>query len=155
MMSKSCWFASEEACPLPRTSPPPKDQIGKQCAGQINLFFGSSVPTARKIPSQCQPQSVHTEVEHPTYHLRAGSSLALMGNAGNWLGQISGASHADPACDPFGFVPGNSLISHLQQGSSRTLLLWCLACVGKRQLGAMYWGNALPGSAASTHSLVL
>lgn len=56
---------------------------------------------------------------------------------------------------PFGFVPGNLLVRHLQQGSSRNLLLWYLTSVGKRQLGAMYWGNASSGIAASTHSLVL
>lgn len=77
--------------------PRPRDRICKQCAGQINLFFGSSVPTVRKIPSQCQPQQVYTEMQPPSSYLQAGSSLALVGNVGNWLGQISAASHADPA----------------------------------------------------------
>lgn len=46
--------------------PRPREQICKQCAGQINLFFGSSVPTVRKIPSQCQPQQVYTEMQPPS-----------------------------------------------------------------------------------------
>lgn len=50
-----------------------------------------------RFPVSASPSKCTQRCNHPAHHLQAGSSLALVGNVGNWLGQISAASHADPA----------------------------------------------------------
>lgn len=148
-----CWLTSEEPCSLPRTSALTKGSNWQAVCKADNF-------TLWLICSDCpeDPQSVPAPV---SAHRDATTQLitknwfflALVGNVDNWLGQTSRPSHADPANASL-WISASKVIGQVSAPAGPFCFGTSLS-VGKRQLGAMYWGNALSHTAASTHSLVL